>query len=147
MITLATPDFGASAGIGLCPLFAWAVVLVFVGVGVFWGVRLVRGQSSKSRAFGVLLVVVSALIPFACCLGPPHVVRVVYGNYPLGSYPSGKIKEGMSADEVVAILGTPHERYKEGDGEHWYYWLDSFDMNYFGVQFGPDGRVVSTHGN
>jgi hypothetical protein len=53
----------------------------------------------------------------------------------------------MSTDDVLSILGSPHERSKEGEDEHWYYWIDSFGLYYFGVHFGPDGRVSFTHGN
>jgi hypothetical protein len=53
----------------------------------------------------------------------------------------------MSTDEVKALLGTPHERYKQGEEESWYYWIDSFDAGWFGVRFGPDGRVLSKYGN
>jgi outer membrane protein assembly factor BamE (lipoprotein component of BamABCDE complex) len=70
-----------------------------------------------------------------------------YGNYPLGSYPNGKITQGMTKDEVEAILGSPHERFKRDDEETWYYWLDSFRIGFFGVRFGPDGHVTGTHGN
>lgn len=82
-----------------------------------------------------------------CCQGPPHLIRLFYGNSPIGSYPSNKIKEGMSAEEVVAILGTPHERHDSSEGESWYYWIDSFGITWFAVWFGPDGRVVGTRGN
>jgi hypothetical protein len=69
------------------------------------------------------------------------------GNYPIGSFPKNKIKEGMTADEVVAILGVPHERYKQDDTENWYYRIDSFGIDWLAVQFSPDGRVVGTHPN
>jgi outer membrane protein assembly factor BamE (lipoprotein component of BamABCDE complex) len=53
----------------------------------------------------------------------------------------------MTRDEVAAILGSPHERFKKDDAESWYYWIDSFGVSYFGVRFGPEGRVIGTHGN
>ena len=143
----ATPDFGASGGIVLVLMIVWAVVLALVAAAILWGMKLLRSMSRTTRTVGFLLILVSGLVPFGCCFGPSHVVRFIYGNYPLKHYPTGKIKEGMSPDEVLAILGTPHQRYKRSDGESWYYWLDSFDINWFGVQFGPDGRVTSTHGN
>jgi hypothetical protein len=146
-VIFATPDFGASGGIVCFLMLVWAVVLTLVVAGIIWGRKLHRSESPTIRKVGLLLVLVSVLVPFGCCFGPPHVVRIIYGNYPLKSYPNGKIKEGMTPDEVVAILGNPHERHKQSDGEHWYYWLDSFDISYFGVYFGPDGRVTGTHGN
>jgi outer membrane protein assembly factor BamE (lipoprotein component of BamABCDE complex) len=71
----------------------------------------------------------------------------MYSNYPLGRYPSGQIKDGMSPDEVIAILGAPHHRDKSGDSERWFYWLDSYGINWFSVRFGPDGKVSGTSGN
>jgi hypothetical protein len=181
-VIFATPDFGASGGMACFVLLAWAFVLMLAAVGAVRGVRLLGGGSPQGRN-GVLLVLVSVLAPVACCLGPSHVVRLMYGNYPLGSYPNNKIHEGMTADEVVAILGTPHERHKHGGGttdlaaaaastvalsagapgqgpllalpalvpersaESWLYWIDSFSIGWFGLDFGPDGRVVHTYGS
>jgi outer membrane protein assembly factor BamE (lipoprotein component of BamABCDE complex) len=89
---------------------------------------------------------VSGSIPLCCCLGPPHVIRLEYGNYPIGRFPND-IRPGMSAEEVVATLGTPHERHSRGDVDSWFYWIDSFGLGWFGVDFGPDGRVTHTYGN
>jgi outer membrane protein assembly factor BamE (lipoprotein component of BamABCDE complex) len=75
------------------------------------------------------------------------VVYLKHGNYPLGRYPSNKIDKGMSRDEVQAILGSPHEKYRRDHDETWFYWIDSFGAHYFGVILGPDGRVTGTHGN
>lgn len=147
MVIFATPDFGASGGILLLLLIVWAIVLLFVLVGIVRGIRLLGNESPKRRRNGFLLIVMSSLVPFLCCVGPSQVVRLVYGNYPLGSYPNNKIKQGMTRDEVEAVLGRPHEQFKQDDGESWYYWLDSFGIGYFGVRFDPDGRVAGTHGN
>jgi hypothetical protein len=147
VMIFATPDFGASAGLGCFLLVVWAFVLVLAMLGVAKGVRLLQTGSPRGRRYGVLLLLASGLVPLSCCVGPSHLVRLVYGNYPLGSYPNGKVQEGMTADEVVGTLGQPHERRKQGEGERWYYWMDSFSMRWFGVDFGPDGRVVRTYGN
>jgi hypothetical protein len=146
MRLLATPDFGAGASLGAILLIVWAVVLVLVMVGLGWGVKLLTSGTAKGRKQGMLLIVVSALIPLLCCLGPPQLVRIGYGNYPIGRYPSN-IREGMSANEVLGILGTPHERVREGDSERWYYWIDWVGISWAAVEFGPDGRVISIHGN
>jgi hypothetical protein len=143
----ATPDFGASAAVTCFLLVIAAFVLLFVLVCFARGVMLLQPGSSRGRRCGILLLLVSGLVPLSCCLGPSHLVRLVYGNYPLGSYPDGEVKEGMTADEVVATLGQPHERHEQDDGESWYYWIDSFGMYWFGVKFGPDRRVVHTYGN
>jgi hypothetical protein len=147
-MVFATPDFGASAAVGCFLLVVWACVLVFAGLGAVRGLMLLHpGSPPRGRRCGVILVLASGLLPLSCCLGPAQLVRLAYGNYPLGSYPNGKVQEGMTADEVVATLGSPHERHKQGEGERWYYWIDSFGMHWFGVEFGPDGRVVHTYGD
>ena len=53
----------------------------------------------------------------------------------------------MTRDEVTQTLGRPHERFSGGDGERWFYWLDSFGLGWFGLDFGPDGRVTGTYVN
>jgi hypothetical protein len=143
----ATPDFGASGIIVLFLMIAWAILLVLVGVGIFAGTRLRRRESARAKAFGLLLIVASVSAPVFCFVAPPHLVRLFYGNYPLGHYPSGKVNEGMTMEEVQAILGTPHERVERGGGETFYYWIDSFDVFYFAVDFGPDKRAIRTYGN
>lgn len=147
MVIFATPDFGALGSLSLLLLITWAAVLGFSLLGIVVGMRLRWRKSPTIRRCGFLLVLVSGLIPFCCCLAPPYVDRVVHGNYPIGSYPNNKIKEGMSAQEVTAILGTPHEQFRHGEDESWYYWIDSFGIYWFGVDFGPDRRVIRTYGN
>lgn len=144
MVLFATPDFGASGVLVLFVLIAWAIVLAFVGIGVVCGSKI---AAQGRRAMGFVCVGISLVVPLMCCFGPPHAIRLMYGNYPLGRYPNGVISEGMTPDDVIARLGTPHERTQRNDRESWYYWLDSFGIGYFGVNFGPDGRVTGTHGN
>jgi len=147
MIIFATPDFGASGILHLLLLIGWTIVFAIVAVGIWWGARLYKKESRRIKTCGILVIVVSGMTPLFCCLAPPLAVRFFYGNYPIGSYPNNTIIKGMSPDEVTAILGNPHERVNHGDGERWYYWIDSFGIGYFGVLFGPDGRVIGTHGN
>jgi hypothetical protein len=142
----ATPDFGASGGIVCCLAVVWAFILVAVLLAIVKGVKLFNSDSRQARRFGVLLLLASGLVPLSCCFGPSQFVRLEYGNYPLGTYPTNKVQEGMTADEVVAALGTPHERHGDNK-ERWYYWIDSFSIRWFSVEFGPDGRVDHTYGN
>jgi hypothetical protein len=146
-ILFATPDFGASGGILCLMLLGWALVLGGVAIGIAWGTKLLRARSLKANHYGILLVLASGLLPLSCCLLPPHAIRIIYGNYPLGRDRSNEIEQGMTREEVVAILGSPHERYESDDRENWYYWIDSFGIRYFAVQFRPEGRVTGTHGN
>jgi hypothetical protein len=143
----ATPDFGASATLWFHLFIVWVIVLILVSIGIIRAIRLLRSESSRARRWGFSLLVVAGLIPFGCCMLPPHAVRITHGNYPLGTYPHGKIKSGMSVDEVVIALGSPHDVFKQGDEECWHYWIDSFGIQWFGVAFGPNGRVTNTYGN
>jgi hypothetical protein len=97
--------------------------------------------------FGGLLIIISILFPIFCFVAPPHLIRLKYGNYPIGSYPTGKIHEGMTYNEVEAVLGTPHQCSKQDKRETWIFWIDSFGMYYCGIDFGPDGHVSAIYGN
>jgi hypothetical protein len=140
----ATPDFGASANFACVEIFIAVAVIIFAIWAFSKGASLLRRESlPKKKKYGVLLCLLSVLVPTTCWIGPSVLVRVFYGNYPLGSYPDNKITEGMTSDQVKAVLGTPHERH----GDSWYYWIDSLGLYYFAVQFGPNGLVTATYGN
>ncbi len=146
-MVLATPDFGASGVIVLFLMAFWVILLALVFAGIFLGMRLRRNGRRTVRTLGLCLVLACCLAPLLCYLGPPHLVRIIYGNYPIGSYPSGKIERGMSAGEVVAILGRPHERPWRDNGETYIYWIDSCGIFYCAIDFGPDKRVTNIYGN
>ena len=142
MVIFATPDFGAGACAASVILLGGATVLLLVAGGVAGGVKLLRSQSRAVRRGGLMLLTSSASVALFCCIGPPCIIRIQYGNFPIGNYADDKAHEGMSPDEVAAALGTPHERVKEQDGERWYYWCDSFGIRWSCVCFGADGRVT-----
>ena len=143
-VVFASADFGASGVIYVCLAVAWVLVFAVCLVGLLKGSRLLRTGSDKARKYGIFLILFSGAIPLFCCLIPPHAVRVVYGNYPLGDRPKDVIKNGISTAEVESLLGRPHERYREPSGEDWCYWIDTFGGSSFHVRFDPDGRVLST---
>ncbi len=148
MTLFATPDFGA-AGIIVIILLAFSL-LAFVATvsGFVLGTKKLKSESKQTRKRGLLLLVLSASVPFCCCFGPQQCFRLAYGSYPLGAYPNNKITPGMTREEVTAVLGPAHNvLYPDSDRESWYYSLDSFTIGYFGVIFGADGRVTGTHGN
>lgn len=143
----ATPDFGAGASIlGLLALIWVAVILSAVG-GILWGVWLLGRGTAQSRRKGLVVLLVSALVPLSCGLGPSVVFRLTYGRFPLSGDPRIRVSEGMSAERVRALLGEPHERTNRPDGEGWYYYQDSYGIYWFCVDFGLDRRVKGTHGH
>jgi SmpA / OmlA family len=147
VIIVATPDFGASGASGCFLLVVWGIVILFVLIGISRGLRLLDSESPKRRKNGVLLLLVSGLIPLFCGLGPAQLFRLVHGNYPIGSDAEDRIRQGMTVGEVLETVGSPHSRAKFGDEERWYYWRDSFEISRFCVRFGPDGRVSMSHGD
>ncbi len=147
MVIFATPDFGAGATVGCFVLIAYLIAYALALGGLYWGLTLIGKKSPSVRKCGVILMVISGAAPFFCCLAPPIMVRMEYGNFPIEGDPYSKISEGMSKDEVQAILGTPHGRNEDDKGETWHYWRDSFGINWFGVRFNPNGRVDHTYGN
>jgi SmpA/OmlA family protein len=145
MVIFATPDFGAGAFVAGIVMLAGAITLILVAAGFIGGAILLRSRSIIVRRVGWFVLLGSAAVPPLCCVVPPYIIRVEYGNYPIGDYADDKVHEGMSQDEVAAALGTPHERFKVQDGEAWYYWCDSFGIRWSCVRFGADGRVTRTY--
>src|SRR5262249_20102479 len=138
MPLIATPDFGASGGFFLFLAFVGFVVLVGALLLIVRGVRVLRNGSANGRTRGVILLLIGALLPLLVYSGPSGVFRLVYGSYPTGRYPNDAIRKGMSADEVMGAMGPPHKRTIENGESKWYYYVDSFGMSWFGVDFGPD---------
>ena len=126
-------------------MFVAIVVLSLVGIRV--GGRLRRRESARSQRGGTALVAVCCLVPFAAYYGPSLYTRVTLGRFPLGCYPYGVIREGMTRDEVQTRLGTPNDRYECNEEERWLYSIDALGADYFCVAFRADGRVKRTCGN
>jgi hypothetical protein len=146
-MTMLATDFGASGAIILMVLIAWITVLLIVGVGVWHGSRLLKAESPASWKSGRIVLLLSALLPLLCCVGPPISTRIIYGNFPIRANADNQVREGMTMDEVRSLLGTPHDRSETQDGEWWYYWYDSFSIAYVCIHFGPEGRVTGRHIN
>jgi hypothetical protein len=146
-MTIFATDFGASAGIAAIVCSAWAVVLLVVGIGVWRGSRLLDSDSPSSRKSGRLVLLLTASLPLFCCVGPPLSIRFATGNFPISANADDRVHEGMTMDEVRTLLGTPHDRNESQDGEWWYYYTDSFSINFVCIHFGSDGRVTGRHIN
>ncbi len=148
MVIFATPNW-AAGHVGQWLLIISTVVLAISAIGILLGVRLLSDKLSTGRRFaGGLLLLGGCLFPFFCYFAAPHAeVRLENGTHPLGSYPNGKIQEGMSRDDVKAILGPPQQRGKYKDRETWMYLIDPYGEHWFDVDFGPDGHVTNTYGD
>ena len=142
MVIFATPGFGAGGMIFGLVLIAWAVVLAISAGGFILGALLLRRGSAK---LGWMLLLASCFLPIFFYVAPPHLFRLSYGSYPLGDRDPrlcGEIKEGMSCDEVQAILGLPHHRSTNSIREEtWTYLWEWYGAGFYAVKFGPDGRV------
>jgi hypothetical protein len=147
MIVFASPDWGGGAVLAVLVFIIFVAIILLALAGVVFGLKLYKSKSSMPRRVGTILVAFSVSFPVVCFLAPPYLVRFEYGNYPIGSYPRGKICEGMSQKEVETILGPPHQRCARGGREQWIYLIDSFGISWCGVDFGPDGHVVAIYGN
>ena len=148
MVVFGTPDFGATAFVILFWLVVWIIILSLSLVGAVCATVWLHKGTAKSKRYGLILILTCACVPLTCWLGPPHAVRLVFGNYPIGRYPSpSEITRGMTSEDVLTKLGKPHEYYKDAEGESWFYWLDSYGIMWFGVYFYADGTVKGTSFN
>jgi hypothetical protein len=144
----ASPDFGA-AGTVLC-----GVAVVYLGIfgialtGIVCGVKLAKRPTRGGKFMGALLILASDLLPVGCCSAPRVMFRLNHENPPLGHYPNGVIKNGMSMEDVRARLGKEHMVYKRNEEEvTWLYYLDTLELGWFSVTFDANGRVTWTGGN
>jgi len=72
---------------------------------------------------------------------PPALFRLSYGRGPVDDAALRKVQAGMTADEVIAALGPPHKKHREGDRERWVYYKDSFTWGSAEVRFDAEGHV------
>ena len=79
----------------------------------------------------------------SCCYLPNLAVRIGYGNWPIGNPNKYHYVKGMSQEEIRLILGSPHERYSNDDGESWHYYCDAFGIAIVGLQFDHDGILIN----
>jgi hypothetical protein len=147
-LIFATPDFGAG---GMIVLILGGVGLVVVCITILCirqGMLFLQRPAPARKWPGVVLILSGLLLPICCCSGPSVLFRLRHETPPLGRYPNGVIREGMSPDEVRARLGVPHQVF-EGDPERvtFLYWLDAIELSWLMVSFGPNGKVANTAGD
>ncbi len=127
-------------GMEWIPLILLAGAVMFVGIVVTIAImisrllplRSVQPQVAPKVRCGVAVTIaISILVWFAL------------SHKPLGGpEPTKRIKLGMNADKVRAILGKPHERYRETEGrETWIYYRDWLCWDHYFVEFNREGKV------
>jgi SmpA / OmlA family len=96
-----------------------------------------RPASSPFRS-GCIAVVTVALL--SCCLGPPMICRLSYGRW--GDYGDfSRVKPGMTPEQVIDLVGPPHERIDRGGYESWTYREGFIGLPTHGVTFTAEGVV------
>jgi hypothetical protein len=139
----ATPDFGAGGLVILVMAAAGFVVSVLSVLWILRGVALLRRGTARGRRRGSLLILAGVLLPVSCYFVPCAALHLTYGRGPLEQDP-GSVIVGMSAQDVRAALGPPHQVRAVDGEESWIYLRDTAGLGWFAVHFGADGRVKST---
>jgi len=84
------------------------------------------------------------VLAISCCILPQIVFRVAVGSYPVGDPNRYRLTEGMTKDEVQAVMGrAPHERRKKGAKEIWTYYCDALSIGIWQMEFDEDGLLES----
>ncbi len=121
-------------------------VLITIFIGVLRAAFLLRKPSITDRRKGIrtyyACALLTILLPFTCCSGPGFLFRVYHDKPPLGYRPSVFEIRGWSSEQVLAVLGAPHEVRQQNGQVYWVYWQDSIELNSLLVEFGKDGKVI-----
>jgi hypothetical protein len=129
-------------GMGWIPLIVLAIAFILGGVIVGGAILISRLLPLKTFRPEVASKVRWGV---AATIAIPILVLFVRSHAPLeGPDPMRRIKIGMSVEQVSAILGKPHEQYKdapEKGEETWIYYRDWAGMSYYLVRFDQDRRV------
>jgi hypothetical protein len=128
------------------PGMEWLPVIVLVAAFVFISVvaggailisRLLPLRSIRPPIASKIRWSVAAIITLSV------LVLSVRSCAPLGGPdPSQRIAVGMSAHEVRAALGKPHEQHRDAEGqETWIYYRDWAGTRYYLIRLDRDGKV------
>ncbi len=99
------------------------------------------GRAIRPATCSVILI---ACMFFGCCC-PPHLLwlpifLVQYGHLP-STGNRNDVEEGMTHEQVVAIMGTPHKREDDrGRDDRWTFYHDCIGFSFTVVWFDKDGR-------
>jgi hypothetical protein len=88
------------------------------------------------------------LLPLILYPAVSDIFRLRYGLYPLDQkrnlLPAAI---GTSSNDIRVSWGEPHSTSKSDNRECWLYWQDAFELNFWIIEFGPDGRIVRSYGD
>jgi hypothetical protein len=147
---LASAGIGGSAG-GLVLLIVAGIVLAAFTVSIlafFRGIDWCLEKPPIRRRLGVISTITGVLLLPCLFCGPRVLFRLQHATPPIADGPPGLIREGMSREEVEAILGPPHRIESDRPPDvKWTYWRDAIRLNCFSVMFGEDGRVRMAGGD
>ncbi len=146
MSLFATPDFGTGGMLALFVLGVYGVAFLLAVLAFRHGSWLREKGPPEERRRGLALMLAGALPLLCCCLVPAPLHRLTHGHFPIGGQ-AGRVTSGMTAQEVLALLGRPWARDERDDGEWWYYHADSFGIHWVCIHFDAEGRVTGQHGN
>jgi hypothetical protein len=146
-VLFATPDFGAGGVVILILVGIIVVVSAMSIVAFFRGIDLCLEKPTR-RWLGIVLIGAGVALPLCTFCGPSLLFRLQHATPPIAEVPTGLIQEGMSPDEVRALLGPPHvvESYHSSQVK-WLYWRDAIRLEWYSVWFGTDGKVTSAGGS
>ncbi|CAN5244427.1 hypothetical protein BH11PLA2_BH11PLA2_10150 [soil metagenome] len=124
-------------GLGIAAAgMAMLIVVLFALAGpvlAMLGVYLLIVKKGR-RGVAVALIAGGVFLPVFCC-GLPHLMfRLEHGRGPIDGALTHKIKNNMTSQEVVAILGPPHSI----DRDTWFYWDGAIAGTWFMVRFSGD---------
>lgn len=84
--------------------------------------------------------IVSMALVLSCCLIPPIVNRLLYGRWGT-SRDFSHVKPGMTPEQMIDLVGPPHERIDRSDYKSWTYREGFLGLPTYGITFTEDGVV------
>jgi outer membrane protein assembly factor BamE (lipoprotein component of BamABCDE complex) len=99
-------------------------------------------QSDATRSSPALLgcAVAATILLLVCCVTPPILTRLTYGRWG-ESGDISQVKPGMTPEEVIELLGPPHDRDRWDNCERWIYREGYLGLPTHGISF-QDGVVL-----
>ena len=143
----ASPDFGAG---GLVILVIAGIVIAVSAVSIlafFKGIDMCLEKPAIRRRRGVATICAGVALPLIAFCGPSVLFRLQHATPPITDDQIGLVQEGMSPEDVQALIGPPHavESYNSSYVT-WVYRRDAIYFETYSVYFdNKSGVVKSTH--